>query len=56
MKKKTSVTPCKGGHNAQIKRAKAAKNYDTRDTNPKVEKDGYLGVDSLDKARRRKMK
>lgn len=41
------------GYDDDIKRAKNARNSQREDTNPMVEKEGFLGVDDLDKMRRR---
>lgn len=46
----------KYGYNECIDRAKSARNSQLKDTDPMVEMDGYLGVDDLDKMRRRKIR
>ncbi len=43
-------------YNRDIDAAKAARNNQKNDTNPYIEKEGYLGVDDLDKMRRRAVK
>lgn len=43
-------------YNRDIDRAKAARNNQKNDTNPYMQKEGYLGVDDLDKMRRRKVR
>lgn len=45
-----------GGYNAEIDKAKAARNSQLKDSDPLVEKEGFLGVDDLDKMRRRKVR
>jgi hypothetical protein len=44
------------GYNECIDRAKAARNNQFKDTDPMVEKEGFLGVDDVDKMRRRKVR
>jgi hypothetical protein len=44
------------GYNECIDRAKAARNSQLKDSDPMVEKEGFLGVDDLDKMRRRKIR
>ena len=44
------------GYNECIDRAKAARNNQFRDSDPMVEKEGFLGVDDIDKRRRRTMR
>ena len=44
------------GYNEEIDRAKIARNNQLKDTDPMVEKEGFLGVDDLDRMRRRKIK
>lgn len=44
------------GYNEEIDRAKAARNSQLTDSDPMIEKDGFLGVDDLDKMRRRKIR
>lgn len=39
-----------------IDRAKSARNTQRNDTNPMIEKEGFLGVDDLDRMRRRKIR
>jgi hypothetical protein len=46
----------KPGYNEEIDRAKAARNNQLKDSDPMVEKEGFLGVDDLDKMRRRKIR
>lgn len=46
----------KPGYNEEIDRAKSARNNTLKDSDPMVEKEGFLGVDNLDKMRRRKIK
>lgn len=41
-------------YNDEIERAKAARVSQKNDTNPYMQKEGYLGVDDLDRLRRRK--
>ena len=43
-------------YNREIDSAKSARNNQLRDTDPRVEKEGFLGVDDLDKMRRRKIR
>ncbi len=43
-------------YNRDIDAAKRARNNQLRDTDPMVEKEGFLGVDDLDRMRRRKIK
>jgi hypothetical protein len=38
-----------------VNRAETARNNQRRDTDPKIEKEGFLGVDDLDRLRRRKI-
>lgn len=49
---RTSTT----NYNRDMDSAKMARNNQLKDTNPMVEKEGFLGVDDLDKMRRRKIK
>ncbi|VVB70623.1 Uncharacterised protein [uncultured archaeon] len=44
------------GYNECIDKAKVARNNQFKDTDPMVEKEGFLGVDDLDKMRRRKVR
>lgn len=44
------------GYDELIDRAKAARNSQRNDSNPLVEKEGFLGIDDLDKMRRRKVR
>jgi hypothetical protein len=44
------------GYNEEIDRAKSARNSQLTDSDPMIEKDGFLGVDNLDKMRRRKIR
>lgn len=39
-----------------IDESKRARNTQRNDTNPYIEKEGYLGVDDLDKMRRRRIR
>lgn len=43
-------------YNEEIDKAKMARNNQLRDTDPMIEKEGFLGVDDLDKMRRRKVR
>lgn len=43
-------------YNQEIDRAKIARISQFNDTNPMVEKEGFLGVDDIDRMRRRKIK
>jgi len=43
-------------YNRDINRAKMARDSQKNDTNPMFEKEGFLGMDDLDKIRRRKLK
>lgn len=43
-------------YNRDIDSAKRARNNQLKDTDPMVEKEGFLGVDDLDKMRRRKVR
>lgn len=45
-----------GGFNSEIDRAKEARNSTLKDTDITVDYDGYLGMDNLDKMRRRKIR
>jgi hypothetical protein len=42
-------------YNSEIDAAKNARNNTLRDTDPRIEKEGFLGVDDLDRMRRRKI-
>lgn len=44
------------GYNAEIDRAKNARDSQLTDSDPMVQKDGFLGIDDLDKMRRRKVR
>lgn len=44
------------GYNEEIDRAKAARNNQLKDTDPMVEKEGFLGMDDIDRMRRRKVR
>jgi hypothetical protein len=44
------------GYNAEIDSAKAARDNTLKDSDPMVEKEGFLGIDNLDKMRRRKVR
>lgn len=46
----------RSGYDDEIDRAKSARNSQREDTNPMVEKEGFLGIDNLDKMRRRKIR
>ncbi len=46
----------KPGYNTEIDRAKSARDNQLKDSDPMVEKEGFLGVDNLDKMRRRKVR
>ncbi len=43
-------------YNRDIDNAKRARNNQLKDSDPMVEKEGFLGVDDLDKMRRRKVR
>lgn len=43
-------------YDENIDRAKSARNSQRNDTNPMIEKEGFLGMDDLDKMRRRKVR
>lgn len=43
-------------YDQEINEAKAARNHQWLDTDPRIEKEGFLGVDDLDKMRRRKVR
>ncbi len=43
-------------YDRDIDSAKRARNNQLKDTDPMVEKEGFLGVDDLDKMRRRKVR
>lgn len=43
-------------YNQTIDKAKFARNNQLKDSDPMVEKEGFLGVDDLDKMRRRKIR
>lgn len=43
-------------YNMDIDAAKRARNNQYKDTDPMIEKEGYLGVDDLDKMRRRQVR
>ncbi len=45
----------KTDYDHDIDRAKSARNNQKMDTNPMIEKEGFLGVDDLDRMRRRKI-
>lgn len=45
----------KTNYDNDIQVAEKARNTQYRDTDPKVEKEGFLGVDDLDRLRRRKI-
>lgn len=46
----------KDGYNGEIDRAKSARDSQLSDSDPMIEKDGFLGMDDLDKMRRRKIR
>ena len=43
-------------YDRDIDNAKNARNNQLRDTDPRIEKEGFLGIDDLDRLRRRKIK
>ncbi len=43
-------------YDSDIERAQIARNNQLRDTDPRIEKEGFLGVDDLDRLRRRNVK
>ncbi len=43
-------------YNRDIDAAKVARNNQLKDTDPRIEKEGFLGVDDLDRLRRRHIK
>lgn len=43
-------------YDEEINAAKAARNHQWKDTDPRIEKEGFLGVDDLDRMRRRKIR
>lgn len=43
-------------YNRDIDSAKRARNNQLKDTDPMVEKEGFLGVDDIDRMRRRKIR
>ena len=43
-------------YNSEIEKAKSARNNTLKDTDPTIEKEGFLGVDDLDRMRRRKIR
>ena len=45
----------KTDYDDDINKAKTARNTQRHDTDPMIEKEGFLGVDDLDKMRRRKI-
>lgn len=46
----------KSSYDNQIDRAKSARNTQRGDTDPRVVREGHLGVDDLDRLRRRNIK
>lgn len=44
-----------GSYNEETKLAMDARNNQFKDSNPMIEKEGFLAVDNLDKLRRRKL-
>lgn len=49
---KSSMT----NYDSDIDAAKRARNNQLKDTDPRIEKEGFLGVDDLDRLRRRHIK
>ncbi len=45
----------KTNYDDDINKAKSARNNQRRDTDPMIEKEGFLGVDDIDRMRRRKI-
>jgi hypothetical protein len=45
----------KTNYNDDINKAKSARNSQFEDTNPRIEKEGFLGMDDIDRMRRRKI-
>jgi hypothetical protein len=45
----------KTNYDDDINKARDARNNQRRDTDPMIEKEGFLGVDDLDRLRRRKI-
>lgn len=43
-------------YNRDIRAAKVARNNQLKDTDPRIEKEGFLGMDDIDKMRRNKLK
>jgi hypothetical protein len=43
-------------YNNEIDTSKSARNNTLKDSDPMVQKEGFLGVDNLDKMRRRKIR
>ena len=43
-------------YNLEIDKAKAARNNQLKDTDPMVSKEGFLGVDNVEKMRRRNIR
>ncbi len=43
-------------YNRDIERAKIARDNQLKDTDPMIEKEGFLGVDDIDRMRRRKIR
>ena len=54
--KNDRTTPRSSGYTEDIDRAQSARNSQREDTNPMVEKEGFLGVDNIDKMRRVKIR
>jgi len=46
----------RSGYNEEIEKAKIARNNQFKDTDPRIEKEGFLGIDDLDRLRRRGIK
>jgi hypothetical protein len=46
----------KTNYNQEIDAAKSARNNQLKDTDPMVEKEGYLAVDNVEKMRRRNIR
>jgi len=45
----------KTDYDADINKAERARNMQRRDSDPMIQKEGFLGVDDLDRLRRRKI-
>ncbi len=55
-KKSSEEKRTRTNYNEEIDSAKTARNNQLKDTSPLVEKEGFLGVDDLDRLRRRHIK